>query len=90
MHASATIQRNIETRPSNVHIHSTKITYVVYRHIARPIRLKPVNWCRVVKQCALFGGGGIEPRTLNSESETYPIQSGLLRRIVGYCQHTDC
>jgi hypothetical protein len=32
--SSAAIQRNIETRPSHVHIHSIKITYIVHRHIA--------------------------------------------------------
>ena len=56
MHVSAAIQWNIETRPSNVHIHSARITYFLNRHIARPIRLEPVSLCRVVRQCAVFGG----------------------------------
>ena len=37
--SSMAIQCNIETRPSNLHIHSTKITYIVHRHVACTIRL---------------------------------------------------
>ncbi len=37
--SSAGIQRNIETRPPNVHIHSIEITYAVRRHIACTVRL---------------------------------------------------
>jgi hypothetical protein len=37
--SSAAIQRNIEIRPSNVHIHSIEITYVVRRHMDCTVRL---------------------------------------------------
>ena len=32
--SSTAIQCNIKTRSSNLHIHSTKITYIVHRHVA--------------------------------------------------------
>jgi len=39
MHVFCDHSTNIETRPSNVHIHSTEITYVVHRHIDCMVRL---------------------------------------------------
>jgi hypothetical protein len=75
--SSAAIQRNIETRLSNVHIHSIEITYVVRRHIVCTVRLQPISLYNMVRQCALFGEEKSNLIRSSSETETYPIIPGL-------------
>ena len=63
--SSTAIQCNIKTRPSNLHIHSTKITYIVHRHVAlynKTVASELLQY--VFKTVCFVRGGGIDPRTL--------------------------
>ena len=63
--SSAAIQCNIKTRSSNLHIHSTKITYIVHRHVAfynKTVSSELLQY--VFKTVCFIRGGGIDPRTL--------------------------
>ena len=63
--SSTAIQCNIKTRPSNLHTHSTKITYIVHRHVAlynKTVASELLQY--VFKTVCFVRGGGIDPRTL--------------------------
>ena len=63
--SSTAIQCNIETRPSNLHIHSTKIKYIVHRYVAlynKAVASELLQY--VFKTVCFVRGGGIDPRIL--------------------------